>query len=287
MFAKHSRYAAIPQDCERPERGPSLGTDSAQHNQIRQSLPQPYLRHSWLVHLIILLSYTILFAASTVYLRHQYRNLNPDTLHHTPLREALRTEVRPVDYNFDTTSPFFNTGPVSSIDDNWLSLLNTPHNVRVPSAEIARTNLTTIELADGSGDGLVQPIAYHMLHCLYNIYKYAHLDYYGEDPSGPAWRQHHTDHCVDNLRQFVMCHGGGGVSTFQWLEDRKLPWPVISDTEVCVDWNHYESWVGEHSIDITKKTLGKGGLLVHPTLGQLTNEDYASVEEGIHHGGNS
>lgn len=281
MFAKHSRYAAIPQDCERPEKESSIDTDSVQHSHSTHRIPQALSRHSWLVHLIILLLYTTLFAGSTVYLRRQYRDLNPDTLHPTPLREALRTEVRPVDYNFDTISPF-TTGSMSSIDTNWLSLVNTPHNVRVPSTEIARTNLTTIELADGSGDSLVQPIAYHMLHCLYNIYKYAHLDYYGEDPSGPAWRQHHTENCVDNLRQFVMCHGGGGVSTFQWLESRKLPWPIISDTEVCVDWKHFEGWVGEHSIDITKKTLGKGGLLVHPTLGQLTNADYGSVEEGKH-----
>lgn len=40
-----------------------------------------------------------------------------------------------------------------------------------------------------------------MLHCLYNIYRYAHPDFYGEDPSGPEWIKNHTDHCVDNLRQ--------------------------------------------------------------------------------------
>ena len=40
-----------------------------------------------------------------------------------------------------------------------------------------------------------------MLHCLYNIYRYAHPDFFGEDPNGPEWIATHTDHCIDNLRQ--------------------------------------------------------------------------------------
>ena len=88
-----------------------------------------------------------------------------------------------------------------------------------------QSHLSSIQLADGSEEYIVQPIvrnlnlplmldkhctlsmltgnakAYHMLHCLYTIYKYAHPDFYGEDPDGPEWVVTHTDHCVDNLRQ--------------------------------------------------------------------------------------
>lgn len=58
---------------------------------------------------------------------------------------------------------------------------------------------------------LTETEAYHMLHCLYSIYKHAHPDFYGDDPSGPAWIVKHTDHCVDNLRQVRMGLPGRSV----------------------------------------------------------------------------
>lgn len=81
------------------------------------------------------------------------------------------------------------------------TLTNTAHEIRLSEEQMTKANLSSIRLADGSEDFIVQPIAYHMLHCLYNLYKYVHPDFYGDDPSGPDWIVTHTDHCVDNLRQ--------------------------------------------------------------------------------------
>lgn len=145
-----------------------------------------------------------------------------------------------------------------------------------------------------------------MLHCLYNIYRYAHPDFYGEDPSGPEWIKNHTDHCVDNLRQvcsipthitpleasclirtgqFVQCHVGTGFETYKWLDTRKAPWPVISTDEVCVNWAHFDSWVRERSIPAKDMgTFKNGNLVSHPIYGPVYEEDLYNKTLPSEHG---
>jgi hypothetical protein len=61
----------------------------------------------------------------------------------------------------------------------------------------------------------------------------------------------------------VQCHAGTGVSTFKWLDSRKLPWPVLNTEETCVD------------VDMKDiLDLKDGHLLVHPKFGPLHREDY-------------
>lgn len=282
MVDTSAHYTILSQDGDSSEKHSFESGESL----ISHKLHPKRNRISWfscLIHLVVLITYTSIFLVASFYHFHQRQELNPDELHPTPLRDALHAKVTNVDYDFNNTNAFKNSGPIDAIDAQWLSILNSAHDVRLSKSEVERTGIKTIQLADGSGDYLVQPIVYHMLHCLYNVYRYNHLDHYGEDPSGPAWRQEHTDHCIDNLRQFVMCHGGGGVSTFHWLPSRRIPWPQITDDEVCIDWDRFHGWVNQHSVNMDDiKNLKDGGLLVHPDLGPLTNEDYGIVSDGGH-----
>ena len=83
----------------------------------------------------------------------------------------------------------------------------------------------------------------------------------------------------------MQCHAGAGISTFKWLPDRKIPYPVLNTEETCVDWEHYDGWVRSHSIDIEDvKTLKGGHMLVHPTLGPVRIEDYQERAKALHGG---
>lgn len=158
----------------------------------------------------------------------------------------------------------------------------------LPAKDIQRLNRTSIEFVAGpqTGKMLAQPLTYHMLHCLYNIYKYNHLDFYGPEPAGPEWIVTHTDHCVDNLRQFVQCHASTGVSTFEWLPDRKIPYPVLNSEEICVDWDHYDGWIQEQAMPMEQErtllTNDGESLFVHPTFGGLSIKDYNEASEKQH-----
>ncbi|KFY48276.1 hypothetical protein V495_01465 [Pseudogymnoascus sp. VKM F-4514 (FW-929)] len=193
-----------------------------------------------------------------------------DATAYNAIHDAYQYKVREVGYNFDEINAFKGP-PVEEVDKQWDLLLNGVHTVRLSKTELERMNMSSIQLADGSEDYIAVPIVYHMLHCLYNIYRYAHPDFFGEDPNGPEWIVTHTDHCIDNLRQFVQCHGGNGFETYRWLDNRKLPWPVVSTDEVCIDWPHFDGWVRDHGV--SSHDMHEQQLLVHPKFGPIYDAD--------------
>ncbi|KFY00383.1 hypothetical protein V490_01386 [Pseudogymnoascus sp. VKM F-3557] len=252
-------------------------------NESGTSLAEPGLEYSkpqtrrtiWkllLFQIPVLLLYTTLVFTAVIFLYpFIYKNpFSPFDLKYNAIHDAYQYKVREVGYNFDEINAFKGP-PVEEVDKQWDLLLNGVHTVRLSRTELEQMNMSSIQLADGSEDYIAVPIAYHMLHCLYNIYRYAHPDFFGEDPNGPEWIVTHTDHCIDNLRQFVQCHGGNGFETYRWLDNRKLPWPVVSTDEVCIDWPHFDGWVRDHGV--SSHDMHKQQLLVHPKFGSIYDAD--------------
>ncbi|KAH8690654.1 hypothetical protein BGW36DRAFT_389120 [Talaromyces proteolyticus] len=224
----------------------------------------------------ILVVYTVLLVVVGIFFfPGVFHNLrNPYNLKYNAIQDAYRYQVREVDYNFNSTNPF-KGAPIADIEEEWTRLMNGAHTLRVQEADMKKMNMSSIQMSDGSGDYLAVPISYHMLHCLYNIYRYNHPEFYGEDKGGPDWIVKHTDHCIDNLRHFVQCHVGTGFETWKWLETRKLPWPVVSTEEICVDWTYFDSRVRAQSIPaVDMKTMRNGKLVSHPKYGPVYEEDY-------------
>ncbi|MCJ1257580.1 hypothetical protein MMC24_005406 [Lignoscripta atroalba] len=57
------------------------------------------------------------------------------------------------------------------------------------------------------------------------------------------------DHCLDNLRQYVMCHADISIMTFSWLPNFQRPWPDFDVTHECRNWDVVNEWAKGHSID--------------------------------------
>lgn len=90
--------------------------------------------------------------------------------------------------------------------------------------------------------------------------------------SCPDWDQGEltftTEHCIDFLRQSVMCHGDVGLITFEWSPTNLIP-VANGTTHQCVNWGKLDQWTKERTVDMLQP-----GWLVHPTLGKW--EDYYS-----------
>jgi hypothetical protein len=52
-----------------------------------------------------------------------------------------------------------------------------------------------------------------------------------------------TDHCIELLRQFVVCQGDVGLYTFQWLEQYPTPYPKFSTWHQCRNSDSIEAWI--------------------------------------------
>ena len=106
---------------------------------------------------------------------------------------------------------------------------------------------------------------YHQLHCLDITRKfiwrdhYAHVDTF-QDPPEMVWEHvgvtrpyHRTplitkrdpDHCIDLLRQTLMCHGDVGLFFYTDVGDQQ-PVARVSTTHMCRNFSGITEWVNKH-----------------------------------------
>lgn len=72
------------------------------------------------------------------------------------------------------------------------------------------------------------------------------------------------DHCVDAIRQALMCHADTSIVTFGWRPHWRRPWPNFSVDRTCVDWDALDRWAAERAFSVYDQTS-----LVHPELGMF------------------
>ncbi|RDW68187.1 hypothetical protein BP6252_09583 [Coleophoma cylindrospora] len=91
---------------------------------------------------------------------------------------------------------------------------------------------TAVHLKDAQNIGYMASLGFfHQLHCLNMLRKFIHLDYYKE--TEPDWYSQpylrgHADHCVDMLREALMCHGDTTLIVYHWIEGYADPVPDFS-----------------------------------------------------------
>lgn len=59
-------------------------------------------------------------------------------------------------------------------------------------------------------------------------------------------RRRPSDHCVEMLRQQIMCTGDVGLLVFHWVEGHVNPWPDYNTWHQCRDYEKILAWRDEH-----------------------------------------
>ncbi|KAK3312557.1 hypothetical protein B0H66DRAFT_585157 [Apodospora peruviana] len=151
----------------------------------------------------------------------------------------------------------WNSGPSDALDAAWRDLLNAI-NIQVTPTEMDsvgenRTNRVRIE----NGNYIGALGVYHHLHCLNNLRRVIHWDYYEpqlrevEHPEG-FWKEHSaTDHCIDVIRQAIMCHANMAVYVLEWADDARLrvSTDLRSDARVtCANWDVLDNWARQRAV---------------------------------------
>jgi len=91
---------------------------------------------------------------------------------------------------------------------------------------------------------------FHQLHCLNSLRKtnILHYDYYwgktwGYEP--PVMFESHIDHCIDILRQNLMCNADVEMLTYNWRKTQHNPFPDIGAVKLCRDFEALVKWQEE------------------------------------------
>ncbi|KAF7197985.1 Oxidase ustYa [Pseudocercospora fuligena] len=101
---------------------------------------------------------------------------------------------------------------------------------------------------------LATPDALHNLHCLnvvrealyynYDYYRMVHLLALVQHPDDV---QTHIGHCVDHLRQALMCYADTNVMPYKWSDEGTLL-PVFGIQRQCRNFEAVKQWVKDHEV---------------------------------------
>ncbi|KAF4624107.1 hypothetical protein G7Y89_g14064 [Cudoniella acicularis] len=235
----------------------------------RQSMKQKPRIKPYLVHGCIVSIYTIIFGFFVWKQRH-YSKLNQ--IIHSPAEDALHYEATIFNAELRIDSPF--VGPPSpEVDKAWSDLLYYK-NVRVSGDDLRRINKTSIPVPGEEDSYWAALSMMHELHCVKRLRQFIYQEYYFATLTEEEKRLNtlHTDHCLEILRQGVICRGDIALVPMKWEADNVKPVADFSVPHKCANWDSIIEWSKPRWLDILKPNY-----LKHPTLGY-------SYPDGKNHG---
>ncbi|XXH05942.1 hypothetical protein Hte_012385 [Hypoxylon texense] len=189
----------------------------------------------------------------------------------SPADSAIRYTAKDLEYE-QTPSPFVGK-PRPELDHAWTNLLRSTM-VRISEGEMKRMNKTSITLQDGSGYvGYLE--SHHMLHCVVRkphqlsslraqlptafayrqqkrFYESRYPEHYADVQADNGLSDGHLDHCVEVLRQGIMCNADVTINTFFWENPNKIDGNRAGPRK-CVDWSRLQAWADERSLGLGGK----------------------------------
>lgn len=92
----------------------------------------------------------------------------------------------------------------------------------------------------------------HLIHCLNQLRKLAHYDYYyqsrwGDMSNMPALDASHRSHCIGLLLDALKCQPNVNVATFNWMEGINYPYPDFKTQRKCQNTDQLFQWIKERA----------------------------------------
>jgi len=212
----------------------------------------------WLVHFVlILISSILLFRAAQMYEKSQKRG--------EPVARELPHAVGDVggrspltfDGDFFAHSKYRGS-PSPELDAEWEKLYSTGA-MAISKFEMLRIQKlvpSSVELPEEPEESYQAGLeVFHQIHCLDMIRRYSYFEHYSviqPEFARPMMRIH-TDHCIEMLRQTLMCNSDLHVYTYNWVDRVEHSWPDFSTTKMCRNFDDVLAWGTNHAAHTSAK----------------------------------
>ncbi|KAH7325712.1 hypothetical protein B0I35DRAFT_508060 [Stachybotrys elegans] len=140
--------------------------------------------------------------------------------------------------------PRFMGKPRLEMDQAWHELL-AGTMIRFSAEEMhMANNATSARHVDGTGYIGGLGIS-HNLHCLKRIRQWMYPDYYyGSEEQDWDELAAHVDHCLETIRQALLCSADVNVFTLIWTSHSKTkPSTRVPQQHACVNWDVLQEWM--------------------------------------------
>lgn len=115
-------------------------------------------------------------------------------------------------------------------------------------SEMEKMNKTSVAVK-GTGGYVAYYEVFHQLHCLKRMYQLNYPESYPDVMNADRLTIPHWEHCIEVIRQGLMCKPDLTVNTVHW--DHNAPSGMKGFTghdRKCVNWDSFKTWVDEKAI---------------------------------------
>ncbi|POS70315.1 hypothetical protein DHEL01_v211291 [Diaporthe helianthi] len=149
--------------------------------------------------------------------------------------------------------------PNDELDARWEDLYAAPMNNAVEKEKAMKLANKTLHVPlPGYEDKYMMLLdVFHQLHCLDEFRKLLYPKHYNSSFLASDgvhlkyWDWYHMDHCVESLRQSIMCHSDVAVNTFVWKAS-KIMEPNLGTLHVCRNFTKIREWAMERAVEISR-----------------------------------
>ncbi|KAF9005457.1 hypothetical protein BDQ17DRAFT_1469115 [Cyathus striatus] len=158
--------------------------------------------------------------------------------------------------------------PSRDVDMAWRQVTKSIPPIRVSEEELSKIGIpvtrSSVKFQDEDGGGYMAALEVnHQLHCLDMLRKYTYIEHYkpfDEMFQGdPEELRVHTDHCVEMLRQRLMCTSDIGVIAYDWVQGRLPPHPNFSTRHTCRNFDKILAWNYQNAVHIQESRVVRFG----------------------------
>ncbi|MCJ1381172.1 hypothetical protein MMC17_004281 [Xylographa soralifera] len=191
------------------------------------------------------------------------RNLARRSIEHTSIYSPVLKEMDPkwkyVKFNGTLGHQTEYTGdPSPEVDAVWEKWAHVKY-ASIPEENFKKLHQPDMEsarLTPEYGGGYIGFLEVsHHLHCLNLLRMGVHQDYYMQEEHKPEifrdrpWTIHlHFQHCIEMLRQNIMCNADVGIIPHHWIKQSPDPFANFNTWHKCRDIGTVERWIEEHAI---------------------------------------
>ncbi|KAF1963442.1 hypothetical protein CC80DRAFT_373892, partial [Byssothecium circinans] len=143
--------------------------------------------------------------------------------------------------------------PTAEVDAAWDRFWADPMSVSAQDVILSGETLDAVRLPPYfSGGYLAWAEVKHQLHCLNMVRKAVYWDHY-VNITQEFQREHlqtftHIDHCIEMLRQVLMCNADTGLQLHHWVKGNPTPIPNSNTWHKCKNFESVLEWTKKKQI---------------------------------------
>ncbi|KZT35595.1 hypothetical protein SISSUDRAFT_1064338 [Sistotremastrum suecicum HHB10207 ss-3] len=170
---------------------------------------------------------------------------------YSPVNNVVRNEVRVFSHALSRSK--FHGPPTNETDEAWEALYEGGISSIHVSQAVLLPNWTEAIPGNESYYAVALDV-FHQLHCLNLIRKALLPERYGPPdnvitvPGENSVQFDHVDHCINSVRESLMCNADVAVNVWQWDDKKKRTKPRVDVLHTCKNWGDILDWATEHTM---------------------------------------